>query len=1045
MSLSTPFIHRPVGTILLTIAVALAGSLAYRFLPVSPLPEVENPTISVSARLPGASAETMASAVATPLERQFGRIAGVTEMTSNSQLGSTSIIMQFDLSRQIDAAARDVQAAINAARSDLPTNLPGNPTYRKVNPADAPIVILGMTSATYTRGKMYDIASTVLAQKISQLPGVGQVNVGGGALPAVRVEVNPGALNELGLGLTDVAGTLQSANANRPKGQIADGNIARAIAASDQIFHASDYRPLIISYRNGAPVRVSDVADVVDSVEDIHQGGLVNGTPGVMLIISRQPGANIIETVNHINDILPQLQAEIPAGIHLDVVMDRTVTIRGSVNDTQYSLLISVALVILVVFLFLRDVRTTIIPSVAVPISLIGTFGIMYLLDYSIDNLSLMALTIATGFVVDDAIVVVENITRHIEDGMKPLEASLLGAKEIGFTVISMSSSLVAVFIPILLMGGLVGRMFREFAVVLSVAIGVSLIVSLTTTPMMCAILLRSHADRKAGLFYRAGEAVFDWALAVYDWLLTRVLRHPLMMITATLLTIIFTVYLYIIIPKGYFPQQDTGRLMGNIVADQQISSQAMSKLINQFAAAIAADPAVESTVITLGGGFGGGGGNSANCNITLKPIGQRKVSIDQVMARMRSKLASIPGATLLLQAAQDLRIGGRQSNALYQYTLQSDNLDDLVHWAPLVLSKLKSLPGLADVNTSQQDRGLESTVTFDRATAKRLGVEPSVIDSVLYEAFGQAQVSTMYEQLNQYHVVMEVAPQYAQSPEALKAIYVPGTGGAQIPLSAIAKYGSDTTAISVAHQGQFPAVTISFNLALGVSLEQAEDEIQLTQREMGVPESIHCFFAGTAQAFQASMANEMWLIIAAIITVYIVLGMLYESFIHPITILSTLPSAGVGALLAILIFSHFIAGLDLDLIGMIGIILLIGIVKKNAIMMIDFALDVERREGKSPHDAIYQACLLRFRPIMMTTMAALLGGMPLAFGTGVGAELRRPLGISIVGGLIMSQMLTLFTTPVIYLYLDRFRLWTKSIFGRTEHALPAAAAIRNA
>ncbi|HEX4055164.1 MAG TPA: multidrug efflux RND transporter permease subunit [Tepidisphaeraceae bacterium] len=1030
MSLSTPFIQRPVGTTLLTIALALSGILAYQFLPVAPLPQVDFPTISVGASLPGASPETMATSVATPLERQFGRIASVTEMTSSSGLGTTSITLQFDLNRNIDAAARDVQAAINAARSNLPADLPSQPTYRKVNPADAPILIIAMTSEVYSRGQMYDSADSILAQKLSQVDGVGQCFVGGGASPAVRVEVNPTALNNLGLDLNSVATVLSSANANLAKGQVGDDHVSQTLSTTDQLFKAAQYKQLLVEYVNGAPVRLSDVADVEDSVANVRTQGLADGKPSVVIIIFRQPNANIIETVDRIEAMMPELQAEVPAGMHLKVVMDRTTTIRASVHDTQITLMLSVMLVVLVVYLFLRDWRTTFIPSIAVPVSLVGTFGVMYLANYSVDNLSLMALTIATGFVVDDAIVVIENITRHIEAGMRPMQASLLGAKEIGFTVVSMSASLVAVFIPILLMGGIVGRLFREFAVVLSTAIGISLVISLTTTPMLCAFLLRPRERQKHSRFYYASEKAFDWILSVYERTLTVVLRHPLVMLIVTLSTIVLTIALYVFIPKGFFPQQDTGRLSGSVLADQATSFQTMRDMITRLAAVVQKDPGVSDVIASAGGR---GSTNTANMYISLKPLKERKVSADQIINRLRGKLSREPGVTLYLQVPQDLRIGGHSTNAQWQYTLQGDDLEQLLNWAPKVFDKLKTLKGLADVNSDQQVHGLEAMVTIDRDMASRLGITVQAIDRILSDAFGQSQVSIMYTQLNQYHVVMEVAPSYWQNPHGLDYIYLPGSGGKQIPLSQIARFSTATTSLTVNHQAQFPAVTISFNLLPGVSLGDAVKEINEAESQMEVPTSIHGSFQGTAQAFQASLSNELFLIIAAIVTVYIVLGMLYESMIHPITILSTIPSAGVGALLALLLF-----GADLDVMGMIGIILLIGIVKKNAIMMIDFALEAERRDGKSPRDAIFQACMLRFRPIVMTTMAALLGGLPLALGTGTGSELRRPLGIAIVGGLIFSQMLTLYTTPVIYLYLDRLRLW----LNRTLHGREAGVAI---
>ncbi len=1015
MNISAPFIKRPVGTSLLAAAVLLAGALAFKFLPVAPLPQVEFPVIQVSAGLPGASPETMASAVATPLERQFGRIAGVNQMTSTSQLGSTSIVLQFDLNRNIDAAARDVQAAINAARSQLPANLPNNPSYRKANPADAPIMILAMTSDAVTQPRMYDAADSILAQKLAQVEGVGQVFVGGGARPAVRAEINPTLVNKLNVSLDQIAAALTAANANRPKGQLSDRNQAWSIGANDQLFLAEQYRSLIVVNRNGTAVRLSDVADVQDSVEDIRNVGLANGKPAVLIIVFRQPGANIISTVDRVRSMLPLLRLSIPAAIHLDVVLDRTITIRASVSDIERTIIISVILVILVVFVFLRSWRATVIPSVAVPLSLVGTFGGMYLLGYSLDNLSLMALAISTGFVVDDAIVVLENITRYIEVGIPPVQAAFRGAKEIGFTVLSMSTSLVAVFIPILLMGGLVGRLFREFAVTLSLAIGVSLLVSLTTTPTMCAKFLRPMSEEQHGRIYDFSERIFAGILRIYRGSLRWVLRHQPLTLFITIATACLSVYLYIIVPKGFFPQQDAGRIGGSIIASQDISFAAMKQKMIQFASIVVKDPAVETAV-----GFAGGNtaANSGRMFVTLKPLSVRKVSADQVISRLRRKLTVVPGATLFLQAAQDLTIGGRQSSAQFQYTLQGEHLSDLLVWAPRLLDKMRKLPELRDVNSDQQDKGLQARVVVDRDTASRLGVSSAVIDSTLYDAFGQRQVSTMYRQLNQYHVVMEVDQRFAQDPEALREIYVPSSSGVAVPLSAFAHFENSNTALAVAHQGQYPAVTISFNLALGVSLSQATRAIENAQRAIGFPGTIHPSFQGTAAAFQSSLASEPLLILAALVTVYIVLGVLYESYIHPITILSTLPSAGVGAILALLLTRN-----ELNVIGLIGIILLIGIVKKNAIMMIDFALEAERHEGKSPVEAIYEACLMRFRPIMMTTMAAMLGGLPLALGMGTGSEMRRPLGITIVGGLIVSQALTLFTTPVIYLYLDRLRL----------------------
>jgi multidrug efflux pump len=1028
VSLSTPFIERPIATTLLTVAVALSGAIAFRFLPVSPLPQVDFPTINVSAGLPGASPETMASAVATPLERQFGRIAGVTEMTSTSTLGSTNVTLQFELNRNIDAAGRDVQAAINAARGQLPANLPSNPRYRKSNPADAPILLMALTSDLVDRARIYDLASSILQQKLSQVSGVGQVVVGGGALPAVRVDVNPMALNNEGLSLEDVRTALASANANRPKGELADVHRAWSLYTTDQLLTAAEYQPQVVSYnrQNGAAVRLADIADVTDSLEDVRTGGLTDGKPAVMLIVFRQPGANIIQTVDAVRATLPQLTASIPPSIKLRVVMDATRTIRASVRDVEITLSISILLVIGVVFVFLRSARATFIPSVAVPVSLIGTFGVMYLFGYSIDNLSLMALTIATGFVVDDAIVVIENITRHLEAGMKPYAAALRGAKEIGFTVMSISISLVAVFIPILMMGGIVGRLFREFAVVLSVAIAVSLLISLTTTPMMCARLLKNPGEERHGRLYQASERAFDAVLRGYRGALSWVLRHQPLTLLVTLVTMAATVYLYTVVPKGFFPQQDTGRLNGSIQGDQDTSFQAMRLRLRSLVEIVQKDPAVESVSAFIGGGAV----NTGRMFVSLKPQGQRgkgNPTADKVIARLRPKLMRMPGVSLFLQPVQDLRMGGRMSGAQYQYTLQGDNTAELLQWAPRVMQRLRQLPMLADVNSDQQNHGLEATLVIDRATAARLGISPQAIDDTLYDAFGQRQVSTMYRALNQYHVVLEVQPQYWQNPEGLKSIYVKSSTGKLVPLAAFTQYQASTAPLAINHSGQFPSVTLSFNLPPGQALGAAVTAIEQAERQMGMPSTIHGSFQGTAQAFQASLANEPILIALALITVYIVLGVLYESYIHPVTILSTLPSAGVGALVALLLTKT-----DLSIIALIGIILLIGIVKKNAILMIDFAIEVERSEGKSPEESIFQACLLRFRPITMTTMAALLGGLPLAIGLGTGSELRRPLGIAIVGGLLFSQALTLFTTPVVYLYLDRMQLrWRQLRAGR--------------
>jgi len=1023
--MSELFIRRPIATTLLTLAIALAGIMAFRVLPVSPLPQVDFPTISVGANLPGASPETMASAVATPLERQFSRIASVTEMTSSSSLGSTSITLQFDLNRNIDAAARDVQAAINAARSYLPANLPSNPRYRKVNPADSPILLLALTSPILSRPQMYDAASTILAQKLSQVTGVGQVFVWGSSLPAVRVELDPMMLSKYGISMEQVRGVLASANANTPKGHFSDGQRTWEVGANDQIFKAEDYRPLIAAYRYGSAVRLSDLGEVVNSVEDIRNAGYANGKPSVLAVVFRQPGANIIDTVDRIRALLPQLRASIPQSIDLRVAMDQTVTIRASVHDVERALTISVMLVVLVVFAFLRSPRSTLIPSVAVPVSLIGTFGVMYLLHYSIDNLSLMALTISTGFVVDDAIVVIENITRYLEQGMRPFQAALKGAREISFTVLSMSSSLVAVFIPLLLMGGIVGRLFREFAVTLSVAIAVSLVVSLTTTPMMCAHLLREHGEH--GWLYRASDRAFAWIVNTYGTTLTQVLKHARLTMAVLLATIALNVFLFIHVPKGFFPMQDNGRLMGAIQGDQDTSFQAMDRILKRMIAIVDADPAVD----TVNGFTGGGTGNTARMFVNLKPLEERGVSVDQVIARLRPKLMRIPGATLYLQAAQDLRVGGRMSNALYQFTMQGDNLPDLTAFAPRMLAELRTVPIIADVNSDQQDRGLQVMVNYDRKTAARFGISPQLIDNTLYDAFGQRQVSTMYTSLNQYHVVMEAAPEYWQSPEILHDIYVRSPAGQSVPLDAFASFAPVTAPLAVTHQGLFPAVTISFNLQPGVALGDAVDAINAAAAKIGLPPTIQTGFAGTARAYQDSLHGEPVLIAAALAAVYIVLGILYESYVHPITILSTLPSAGVGALLALML-THT----DLSVIAVIGIILLIGIVKKNAIMMIDFAVAAERNEGKDSRDSIFEACMLRLRPILMTTMAAMFGALPLALGRGTGSELRRPLGITIIGGLLVSQLLTLYTTPVVYLYFDRLQNW----WYRVRHKHPPEA-----
>jgi len=1042
VSVSEPFIHRPVATTLLTVAIAIAGAIAFEVLPVSPLPQVDFPTISVGASLPGASAEIMASSVATPLERQFGHIAGVTEMTSASSLGTTSITIQFDLSRNIDGAARDVEAAINAARTYLPSNLPANPTYRKVNPADAPIMILGLTSDKYGPDKLYDEASTVIQQKLSQLPGVGQVTTGGGALPSVRVEVNPTKLYSMGLTMADLQSVLRLQNSDLAKGQITDGITTEDIVANDQISHATDYKPIIVGYNNGSAVHLSDVADVIDSVQNVRAAGYLNGKRAIVLIVFRQPGANIIDTVDGIRSELPSIQASIPQGMVTTIVLDRTTTIRASVRDVERTLTFSIILVIIVVFVFLRNGRATLIPAVAVPVSLIGTFAVMFLCGYSIDNLSLMALTIATGFVVDDAIVVMENITRHLEAGMEPFPAALKGAKEIGFTVFSISISLIAVFIPLLLMGGIVGRLFREFAITLSTAILVSMAISLSTTPMMCAYLLRDERTNKHGRLYMATERIFERILSLYRHSLNWVLDNSVLTLTVLFLTIALNVVIVIKIPKGFFPQQDTGSLGGGIQGPQDASFASMNESIQKIGAVIKNDPAIDNVVVFTGGG---GATNTGFVFMALKPLGERKIGAADIINRLRPQLNRLVAASAFLQASQDLRIGGRNSSALYQYTIQSDTVTDLSTWGPKLLTEMKRLPGLQDVNTDQQNGGLDVLLKYDRVTAAKLGQTANSMDNEIYNAFGQAETSIIYTQLNQYYVVLEVDPRYSQTPEGLKNIYFHPKGSSSVtatgnvPLAALSMNQANTIPLALNHTSLFPSVTISFNLAPGVSLSEATLAIEQLKQRMGVPSTVRGFFAGTLLAYQQSLSSEPILVLTALLAVYIVLGILYESLVHPLTIISTLPSASVGAMLALILFKE-----DLNVISIIGIVLLIGIVKKNAIMMIDFALQAEREGGKSTKDAIFEACMLRFRPILMTTMAALFGALPLAFGTGTGSELRRPLGITIVGGLIMSQLLTLYTTPVVYLMLDRLRLRVlgkeRDTFHPGEASAPSAA-----
>ncbi|MDP1723293.1 MAG: efflux RND transporter permease subunit [Alphaproteobacteria bacterium] len=1031
MNISAPFIFRPIGTSLLGLAIICIGIVAYLFLPVSALPKVDFPTISISASLPGASPEIMATSIASPLERQLGRIAGITEMTSSNALGSTRITVQFDLERDINGAARDVQGAINASLSQLPADLPNNPTYRIVNPADAPICILALTSDVYSKIEMYDTASTFLAQKLSQEEGVGQVIVGGSSLPAVRVEINPMALNNYNLSLEDVKNVIQSSNVTMPKGQIEDETHTYELKTNDQIFKAYQYKPIIISYKNGAAIKLSDVADVTDSFENLRNAGFYNNKESVLLIVFKLPGSNIIETVNNIYKIMPHLKASIPQAIDMTMTLDRTTTIRASLKDVEFTLILSIALVILVIYIFLRDVRASLIPSIVIPISLLGTFGLMYLAGYSLNNLSLMALTISTGFVVDDAVVVLENIARHIEKGMHPFKAALIGAQEVGFTVLSMSISLIAVFIPILLMGGIVGRLFHEFAMSLSFAILVSMVVSLTITPMMASQMLKAKKNSPNNKIKKKKISFTKSMIKFYGKSLKSSLRHPAFVLIILFLIISLNIYLFIIVPKGFFPIQDTGRIMGSIRAQQDISFPHLKQKLQDYVHLVKEDPAVERV-----SGFVGGNtalSNAGTMFIVLKPPEIRKVTIDDVMKRLRKKLSDIPGSTLFMRIPQELQIGGRQGSGNYQYTLSSYELDELNHWTPLVMEEIKKIEGIVDLNNDQLDQGLEYYVTIDRDRAAQFGISEKTIDTMLYNLFGQRQISTMYTSLNQYNVVLVVALKFWQDPDTLNQIYLTSSDGKQVPLSAFASFKPSQTLLAVNHQEQFPSATLSFNLLPDYSIGEAVEKIKKTVADMNLPlATIKGTFRGTAQAFEDSLKSQPYLILAALFAVYIVLGVLYESFVHPVTILSTLPSAGVGAILALLLMKT-----ELSIIAIIGIILLIGIVKKNAIMMIDFAVQIERKGHKTPQQSIYEASLLRFRPIMMTTMAAILGALPLAFGDGVGSELRKPLGISIIGGLILSQILTLYTTPVIYLSFEALRIKMDKLFTRKKPLQP--------